>query len=100
MPVDDRRNQQRRTRDESKRFSWYEPIREEEALTRAVHFVLKRPGIFLNSSSDASLLKLVLEAASNFDETSTQGLDDAVEQDAKELQQEPLFIRGQSDDVR
>ncbi len=86
--------------DESKRFSWYEPIREQEALTRAVHFVLKRPGLFLNSSSDASLLKIVLDAANSFDETDIATLDDAVERDAKALQLEPLFVRGQSDDVR
>jgi aryl-alcohol dehydrogenase-like predicted oxidoreductase len=86
--------------DESKRFSWYEPVREEAAITRAVHFVLKRPGLFLNSSSDATLLKIVLEAARNFDESNVEGLDDAVAHDAVVMQQEPLFVRGQSDDVR
>ncbi len=45
------------------RFSWYEPLRDREALRRAVHFVLARPGFFLSSSSDATLLPLILELA-------------------------------------
>jgi aryl-alcohol dehydrogenase-like predicted oxidoreductase len=47
----------------SRRFSWYEPLRDEEAVTRAVHFVLSRPGLFLNTTSDATLLPVVLAAA-------------------------------------
>lgn len=47
-----------------RRFSWYEPIREPQAIRRAVHFVLSRPGVFLNTSSDTTLLRSTLEAAS------------------------------------
>jgi len=43
--------------------SWYEPIRERDALARAVRWVLDRPGLFVNSSSDHQLLADVLEAA-------------------------------------
>jgi aryl-alcohol dehydrogenase-like predicted oxidoreductase len=46
-----------------KRFSWYEPLRDEAAIRAAVHYVLQRPGIFLNTSSDTTLLPIVLEAA-------------------------------------
>ena len=46
-----------------RRFSWYEPITDPEAIGRAVRFVLARPGLFLNSSSDARLLRTTLEAA-------------------------------------
>jgi aryl-alcohol dehydrogenase-like predicted oxidoreductase len=46
-----------------RQFSWYEPLADAEALARAVHYVLGRPGIFLNSSSDARLLRPTLEAA-------------------------------------
>ncbi len=45
------------------RFSWYEPLAHGEALARAVRYVLGRPGLFLNSSSDARLLRPTLEAA-------------------------------------
>jgi aryl-alcohol dehydrogenase-like predicted oxidoreductase len=45
------------------RFSWYEPLPDGDALVRAVRYVLGRPGLFLNSSSDARLLRPTLEAA-------------------------------------
>ena len=38
-------------------------MRDPDAIRRAVHFVLRRPGLFLNSSSDATLLPEVLAAA-------------------------------------
>jgi hypothetical protein len=44
-------------------FSWYEPLADGDALHRAVRYVLGRPGLFLNSSSDARLLRPTLEAA-------------------------------------
>jgi len=44
-------------------FSWYEPLADAEALARAVRYVLGRPGLFLNSSSDARLLRRTLETA-------------------------------------
>ncbi len=86
--------------DESRRYSWYEPIREAEALARAVHWVLRRPGLFLNSSSDATLLPRVLEAAHSFDASDTSDLDDLVLKDAEALALEPLFERDVQDDVR
>ena len=46
-----------------RQFSWYEPLADSEALTRAVRYVLGRPGLFLNSSSDTRLLRPTLEAA-------------------------------------
>jgi hypothetical protein len=45
------------------RFSWYEPLADGDALVRAVRYVLGRPVLFLNSSSDARLLRPTLEAA-------------------------------------
>jgi len=47
-----------------KRFSWYEPLKDREAIRRAVHYALSRTGFFLNSSSDASLLPTILDMAS------------------------------------
>jgi aryl-alcohol dehydrogenase-like predicted oxidoreductase len=46
-----------------RRHSWYEPIDDSDALRRAVDYVLGRPGLFLNSSSDARLLPAILAAA-------------------------------------
>jgi aryl-alcohol dehydrogenase-like predicted oxidoreductase len=44
-------------------FSWYEPLPDGDALARAVRYVLSRPGLFLNTSSDTRLLRPTLEAA-------------------------------------
>src|SRR5712692_5914122 len=48
-----------------RKFSWYEPLRDRDAIGRAVHFVLSRPGLFLNSSSDTGILRDTLDAASD-----------------------------------
>jgi aryl-alcohol dehydrogenase-like predicted oxidoreductase len=45
------------------RFSWYEPLTDPGAIARAVRFVLSHEQLFLNTTSDARLLPLVLEAA-------------------------------------
>jgi predicted aldo/keto reductase-like oxidoreductase len=48
----------------TRRFSWYEPLTDPDAIGRAVRYVLGRPGLFLDTSSDARLLRPALEAAS------------------------------------
>ena len=50
--------------DTGPRFSWYEALPDGPALERAVRFVLSRPDVFLNSSSDSRLLRPILAAAS------------------------------------
>jgi aryl-alcohol dehydrogenase-like predicted oxidoreductase len=86
-------------KDDSKKFSWYEPLRERSAIRHAVFWVLSRKGLFLNSSSDATLLKLILDAALEFDITKAEGLDELVKLDAATYNQEPLFIRGERENV-
>jgi aryl-alcohol dehydrogenase-like predicted oxidoreductase len=85
--------------DASPRFSWYEPIRGPNALTRAVHWVLRRPRLFLNSSSDATLLPAIIAAAESFDPDNLGNLERAVSTDAEAQSLEPLFERGVMDDV-
>ncbi len=82
--------------DRSKRFSWYEPIRDAEALGRAVRWALQRPGFFLNSSSDATLLSSVLAAA---DGLGAAPSDSEMRSDTASLQIQPLFVRGVSDRI-
>jgi len=78
------------------RFSWYEPLREPEAIRRGVDFVFARPGLFLNTSSDAPLLEATLDAA-----TSARRTPSTVElqEDVARHQMEPLFVRGVSDAI-
>lgn len=84
---------------ESPKFSWYEPIREDDALRRAVHWVLRRPGLFLNTSSDANLLPKIIQAAEEFDPDKVGDLEDQVAADVAAQELEPLFERGVQDDV-
>ncbi|MFH2130869.1 MAG: aldo/keto reductase [bacterium] len=89
-----------RADDTQKRFSWYEPIKETEALTRSVQWLLSHPNVFLNTSSDTTLLRAILQAASDFDDSLTSAaLDAQVAADNTRLAMEPIFIRGQSDGI-
>jgi aryl-alcohol dehydrogenase-like predicted oxidoreductase len=45
------------------KFSWYEPLTDPAAIGRAVRFVLANEQVFLNTSSDVSLLPLILGAS-------------------------------------
>jgi aryl-alcohol dehydrogenase-like predicted oxidoreductase len=82
--------------DNERKFSWYEPLRERDALRRAVHFVLSRPGLFLNTSSDTTILRDILEAASEAPATPTR---EAMEADVTHYAMEPLFVPGASDQI-
>lgn len=85
-----------RPEDTDKHFSWYMPLRDRDAIRRAVHDVLSRPGLFLNSSSDATILPLILEAASL---PVTAPSDEELARDAATFGIEPLFVRGMSDTI-
>ena len=52
---------------EKKWNTWYEPFDDQSNIDRAVHWVLRRKGIFLNTSSDIHLLPKILDAASRFE---------------------------------
>jgi aryl-alcohol dehydrogenase-like predicted oxidoreductase len=82
-----------------RRFSWYEPLRDAAAIRRAVHFVLAKPEAFLNSSSDATLLRTILEVARDFDPRDGEPAGDALAADATAFAMEPLFVRGISDAI-
>jgi aryl-alcohol dehydrogenase-like predicted oxidoreductase len=46
--------------------TWYEPLREQADIDLAVHWVLGRDGVFLNTVGDVAILPKVLDAASRF----------------------------------
>ncbi|MGI9601653.1 MAG: aldo/keto reductase [Acidimicrobiales bacterium] len=54
---------------EGPKYSWYEPLLDDDAITRAVHYVLADPQVFLNTSSDSRLLPITLQAAADHDGT-------------------------------
>jgi len=77
--------------DTQPRFSWYEPLQEADAISRAVAFVLALPGVFLNSSSDARLLPAILEAANRLEDGPDES---AIAADVERLGMQPLFVPG------
>jgi aryl-alcohol dehydrogenase-like predicted oxidoreductase len=76
------------TNDDDPHFSWYEPLRDPDAIGRAVRFVLNQPGLFLNTSSDGRLLRPTLEAAMAGGSTPT---DDEMRADVDAFTMTPLF---------
>ncbi len=82
--------------DEEKRFSWYRPITDAAAMKRAIDYVLGRANLFINTSSDATLLEPALKCIADPREDIDLEL---LAQDAERLGIEPLFVRDVSDDV-
>ena len=68
--------------------SWYEPLTDTDAIQRAVRYVLSQPDLFLNTTSDATLLPLILEAAQG---NLTRPLDEEMNRDIAEFGVTPLF---------
>ena len=73
---------------EGRRFSWYQPLEDDGALARAVHWVLAHGQVFLNTTSDARLLPAVLAAAEDGGPPPT---DAEMAADAERFDVAPLF---------
>jgi aryl-alcohol dehydrogenase-like predicted oxidoreductase len=60
------------------RNTWYQPLEEQADIDRAVHWVIGRPDIFLNTAADVHLLPKILDAASRYvrrpDDEAMQGM--------------------------
>jgi len=74
------------------RDTWYEPLEDQQDIDLAVHWVLKRPGIFLNTIGDIHLLPKVLDAASRFLEGSPVPTDEQMQALVARLGMVPLFV--------
>ena len=70
------------------RATWYQPLEQQAAIDKAVHWVLGREGVFLNTTGDIHLLPLVLDAASRFQRPVSDREMEAV---LEEQRLEPLF---------
>lgn len=69
--------------------TWYEPLRDQGAIDLAMHWVLGRPGVFLNTVGDIHVLPLALDAAERFESRPTELAMAALERDQV---LEPLFV--------
>lgn len=73
---------------ERTRAPWYQPLEKQEEIDLAVHWVLGRPGIFLNTVGDINLLPKVLDAADRYEERPS---DEAMAELVEEAHMTPLF---------
>ncbi|MDQ3692250.1 MAG: aldo/keto reductase [Chloroflexota bacterium] len=69
--------------------TWYEPLRDQAAIDLSVHWVLGRPGVFLNTVGDIEILPLVLDAAERF---RARPADEEMRQLSRRWELEPLFV--------
>jgi len=75
------------------RFSWYDPLTDPEPIGRAVRYVLSHPQMFFNTTSDARLVPMIIEAASGGLAGPT---DDEMRADIAAEGITPLFVDGQT----
>lgn len=68
--------------------TWYEPLVEQEAINREVHWVMGRPDVFLNTVGDINVLPMVLYAAERFERRPS---DEDMEAAHARQRMEPLF---------
>ncbi|MFZ1399789.1 MAG: aldo/keto reductase [Candidatus Promineifilaceae bacterium] len=69
--------------------TWYEPFSTQAEIDLAVQWVLSRPGVFLNTVGDTTLLPMVLDAAMRVDTAVPQATLTAKMQN---INMEPLFL--------
>ncbi len=74
------------------RSVWYEPLEDQKDIDMTVHWVLKQPGIFLNTAGDIHLLPRVLDAANRFQAASPGPTNEQMRALAARLGMEPLFV--------
>ena len=68
--------------------TWYRPLADDAAIEKAVHWVLGKDGVFLNSIGEMQLLPKVLASAAGYEALPT---DDEMEEIVKTQGMEPLF---------
>lgn len=80
--------------DDSKKFAWYEPVRDADVIERAMRFVLAEDDLFFNTSSDATLLPTVLEIAGRLGDAVIAPTDAELDADIDAVGIEPIFDGG------
>jgi aryl-alcohol dehydrogenase-like predicted oxidoreductase len=73
--------------------TWYQPLVDEADITRAVHWALGEPGIFVISTGDVDVLPRFLDAAESFQfPASSRPSDAEMQAMVDHLEMEPLFV--------
>lgn len=73
---------------DGRKFSWYEPLEDEGAISRATRHVLAHPQLFLNTTSDARKLPLIFDAATS---TLPAPTAEELQADIERFEMSPLF---------
>ena len=68
--------------------TWYDPLTDQGDIDTTVHWVLGRPGVFLNTAGDVGILPRILDAASRFTQRPT---DEEMHKLLREAHMQPLF---------
>jgi len=74
---------------ERTRATWYQPLEDQRSIDLAVHWVMGRPGVFLNTVGDIQLLPKVLDAAARFERRPT---DEEMKRLMEEEHMSTLFV--------
>ena len=69
--------------------TWYEPLMDEQDLEVAIHWVLGRDGVFLNTAGDIHVLPKILEAATRYRSRPTE---EEMTKLVRDAQMAPLFV--------
>ena len=69
--------------------TWYEPLRDQDAIERSVAWVLGRPGVFLNTVGDIHILPAVLDATARFESRPT---DEEMHNLVARWEMAPMFV--------
>ncbi len=69
--------------------TWYDPLRDQPSIDLAADWVLGRPGIFLNTVGDITILPKVLDAGARF---TGRPSEDEMGALVREFSMEPLFV--------
>jgi aryl-alcohol dehydrogenase-like predicted oxidoreductase len=69
--------------------TWYEPLQEQGDIDLAAHWVLGRPGVFLNTVGDIHILPRVLDAGARFTQAPP---DEALARLVAQREMAPLFV--------
>lgn len=80
--------------DDRRRFAWYEPLRDRGAIEHAVRYVLAESDLFLNTTSDATVLPTVLEVASRLSDPVAPPTAEDLDADIEAHGIEPIFDGG------
>lgn len=69
--------------------TWYEPLNDQRAIDKAIHWIMGNPQVFINTVGDIEILPMVLNAASRFE---ARPSDEEMQAFTKEYGMSPLFV--------